>query len=1445
VCLHTQTHKKSIISKSFLFVLSLLSLSGISAFGQNSTNIAIGSTTLQPSVKRMGINLGTLDFYDSGQTTQNLLMQNPGFEGQVWNSTIRCASGTATSCVDEDQWAAWPAGFWNGATFEVFYGSAAGRTGTVTYSTATGNGQGVTLNFLGAGAAPSNGDYLIVRKTVPGGATGGWWPATSGAGKISDNRSDLPPGTLGQQTAALTAPTNSDTASIAGYFDSVIGKTFLQLNGTYQVQFKAKGIGGSNSLYLQVARAGVATYFAQTVPLSNSWNTYTFTFTAAENGSAIGIGGVTFSTIGADSFELDDVSLTKQNGDPTNTTVFRDPVVNALRTFNPGLLRYWGGQLGDTLDNLITPQFGRQRSGYLAWYTESDTVDYGLHDFLQLCQVVGAEPWFVVPSTFSTVDAANLIEYLGGASNTPYGAKRTALGQATPWTQVFPKIHLEFGNEAWNGTFKGGTIEYSAPYGQRAQTIFGVMRANASFNAANYDLVLGGQAAYPGRNNDIQNNCNNNDSFDVAPYTMNTVDSYSDNESLYGSTFAEPEALISTNGSAEGMAPGMIYQDYQAIQSSNHPVPLSFYEVNLSTLNGAISQDALNSYTPSLGAGLMVADTMLLSMRQFGVVNQQLFALPQYDFNRPDGKTALLWGSVVDMGVTDRKRPQFLALELANQALSNGAAMLQTTHTGADPTWNQPMVNTVQMNGAHYLHSFAFNQGQNYSAVIFNLSRNSALPVTFSGSNAPSGNVQMQQLTSANPTDTNETANIVNIVPSTLSNFNAASGLSLPPYSMTVLTWSQGQQAPTAPVISGVTASAITGTSALISWTTDQMSSSLVQYGTGTAYGSASPLASALSLTHSALLTGLTPGTAYNYSVTSANSNGTSSVSPNYSFTTAAMPAPAISAVGSSGITGTSATITWTTDQASSSLVQYGTSTAYGANAQNATLAASHSLTLTGLTPGTTYNYAVTSANASGKSSTSANFTFVTAAQAPVISAVTSNGVTATSATITWTTDQAASSLVQYGTTASYGSASALNSTLAITHSVTLTGLTPGTTYNYAATSANAAGNSATSANFTFSTPAQAPSILALNASGITGTTATISWTTTQAASSQVQYGTSAAYGSNTQSSALITVHSMALTGLTPGTAYNYAVTSANASGLSTTSANMTFTTAAQAPVISAVASSGITGTSATITWTTDQPSSSQVVYGTSTAYGTLSALNSALATTHSVTLTGLTAGTTYNYAVSSANSAGNAATSTNFTFATTAPVQAPVQANGPQVSYVAYWGVTSSSVIISWSTNVPANTVIAYGTTNALGQMSPTQWALTSSHGVVLTGLASGTTYYFVAQSADNNGNIGYSTMYNFTTVSTALPIISGITAVPGNGNQAQLSWTTSVPTSSYVEFGLTTAYGHWSARTGMSTNPTPYLGWVPSGTVHCRLHSIDASGREAISPDYTFVEP
>ncbi len=43
-----------------------------------------------------------------------------------------------------------------------------------------------------------------------------------------------------------------------------------------------------------------------------------------------------------------------------------------------------------------------------------------------------------------------------------------------------------------------------------------------------------------------------------------------------------------------------------------------------------------------------------------------------------------------------------------------------------------------------------------------------------------------------------------------------------------------------------------------------------------------------------------------------------------------------------------------------------------------------------------------------------------------------------------------------------------------------------------------------------------------------------------------------------------------------------------------------------------------------TITWTTDVPADSQVQYGPTTTYGSTTALDRTLVTTHSVTITGL-----------------------------------------------------------------------------------------------------------------------------------------------------------------------------------------------------------------------------
>ncbi len=81
---------------------------------------------------------------------------------------------------------------------------------------------------------------------------------------------------------------------------------------------------------------------------------------------------------------------------------------------------------------------------------------------------------------------------------------------------------------------------------------------------------------------------------------------------------------------------------------------------------------------------------------------------------------------------------------------------------------------------------------------------------------------------------------------------------------------------------------------------------------------------------------------------------------------------------------------------------------------------------------------------------------------------------------------------------------------------------------------------------------------------------------------------------------------------------------------------------------------------SATITWTTDEASTSVVYYGTSSTSLTQQAQGASSVTSHSVSLTGLTATTTYYYKVESADAAGNVSTSAVYSFTTTAAPQMP-----------------------------------------------------------------------------------------------------------------------------------------------------------------------------------------
>ena len=89
----------------------------------------------------------------------------------------------------------------------------------------------------------------------------------------------------------------------------------------------------------------------------------------------------------------------------------------------------------------------------------------------------------------------------------------------------------------------------------------------------------------------------------------------------------------------------------------------------------------------------------------------------------------------------------------------------------------------------------------------------------------------------------------------------------------------------------------------------------------------------------------------------------------------------------------------------------------------------------------------------------------------PVISGVTAVPGLNGTATIAWTTDEPADSRVAYGLSASALTSQAASAGSTTTHTVTLTALSPVTTYFYQVTSADAAGNGASSAILSFTMP--------------------------------------------------------------------------------------------------------------------------------------------------------------------------------------------------------------------------------------------------------------------------------------------------------------------------------------------------------------------------------------
>jgi Purple acid Phosphatase, N-terminal domain/Fibronectin type III domain len=481
-----------------------------------------------------------------------------------------------------------------------------------------------------------------------------------------------------------------------------------------------------------------------------------------------------------------------------------------------------------------------------------------------------------------------------------------------------------------------------------------------------------------------------------------------------------------------------------------------------------------------------------------------------------------------------------------------------------------------------------------------------------------------------------------------------------------------------------------------------------------------------------------------------------------------------------------------------------------------------------------------------------------------------------TNAVVTFDTDQAALCIItatttenDYSTPLIYeedGYANTPKSGWNMHHSIPLTNLIPSTKYYYKINCEDNLGTaiqSDTDYNFTTSdklytqtqfaaaadkTP---PVISSVKTSAITGESVTVAWTTDKTSNSLVSFGAiSGTYdnmaGNNTvnaDSANYVTSHSVIVSGLVPATKYYFIAISTDASGNIAKSSEQSFTTAAPSSISSIqVISTALN--QATITWNTSNKTTSSVEYGLSDTYGQVKT-DSAMSTTHSVSLSGLQSGATYHYRVKGQDQNNNLYASADNAFIPKSP---------PSITGLAVTNITDNGAEIKFTTNIPTDALITYtDAKNPKDSGSQGKPDMVTAHDLTLTNMTSGENFAISLKVRDVDGNETTQAAPNFTTSKRVTPpvidqVLTDDALTQDNQVQAIISWTTDEPATTSILYREGTSGQEKEAQVNNSyvTNHVAVSTiFKPGAVYYFKVKSVDPYGNVAISQDYALLTP
>jgi len=175
-----------------------------------------------------------------------------------------------------------------------------------------------------------------------------------------------------------------------------------------------------------------------------------------------------------------------------NTNGVRNDVIKALKDLKIPNLRWPGGCFADTYHwkDGIGPKDQRPTIVNQWWGGVTEDNSFGTHDFLNLCEVLGAEPYLSGNVGSGTVqEFADWIQYANFGGKSPMSDLRKKNGRTEPWKVKFWGI----GNEAW-GCGGNMTAEYYAGEYRKFATFMadwnntgGINRIASGANSSDYN----------------------------------------------------------------------------------------------------------------------------------------------------------------------------------------------------------------------------------------------------------------------------------------------------------------------------------------------------------------------------------------------------------------------------------------------------------------------------------------------------------------------------------------------------------------------------------------------------------------------------------------------------------------------------------------------------------------------------------------------------------------------------------------------------------------------------------------------------------------------------------------------------------------------------------------------------------------------------------------------